>query len=156
MKKGIIVSVIIVLALIVIGTFLINNSDKDVDTSESENLPPLPPGFETENIEAVTWDVKITENGFEPKLLEINEGDIVQWTNEVGRQSWPASAVHPSHTLYPGSGIEKCETNQEEEIFDACRGLGFGGIYRFVFTEKGNWNYHDHLKSSVTGTIIVK
>ena len=79
---------------------------------------------------------------------------MVTFFNEDSNKHWPASAMHPTHTLYPGSGIEKCGTG--EKIFDACKGLEQGESFSFTFNEKGSWKYHDHLSVSSTGTIVVE
>jgi len=100
--------------------------------------------------------VAITSSGFSPNVLTINEGETVTFVNQVSRRSWPASAVHPTHTIYPGSGIGKCGGAEAGSIFDACRGLGEGESYSFTFNEVGRWGYHDHLRSSLTGTIVVR
>ena len=100
--------------------------------------------------------IKITANGFEPKELEITKGTKVTWINEQPNPSWPASAVHPTHEIYPGSSIKKCGTSEQDKIFDACRGLKQGESWSFVFNEIGEWYYHDHLKPSWVGEIKVK
>ncbi|MBI4151358.1 hypothetical protein HY496_00165, partial [Candidatus Woesearchaeota archaeon] len=63
---------------------------------------------------------------------------------------------HPTHTVYPHSGIEKCGTADEGMIFDACRALAQGETFSFIFTETGSWKYHDHLNPRKTGTVIVE
>ncbi|GIW66802.1 MAG: hypothetical protein KatS3mg095_0700 [Candidatus Parcubacteria bacterium] len=108
----------------------------------------------TNNISEVI--IKITNNGFEPKEVKINKGTKVTWINESSNPSWLASAVHPTHRVYPGSGIEKCGTPEQEKIFDACRGLNKGETWSFVFNEVGEWYYHDHLNPSLRGEIVVK
>jgi plastocyanin len=100
--------------------------------------------------------IKITANGFEPKEVEITKGTKVTWVNEQPNPSWPASAVHPTHEVYPGSSIKKCGTPEQEKIFDACRGINQGESWSFVFNEIGEWYYHDHLNPSWKGEIIVK
>ncbi len=97
--------------------------------------------------------VRITEKGFEPREVEIQRGTTVIWINESSKASWPASDPHPTHRLYPGSGIEKCGTGAE--IFDACRSLQPGEKWSFVFNEVGEWGYHDHLNPTRRGKIIV-
>lgn len=67
---------------------------------------------------------------------------------------WTASAVHPTHTIYPGSGISKCGT--VEGIFDSCEEVGVNEEWSFTFDELGTWIYHNHLQSSHFGRIIVK
>lgn len=103
---------------------------------------------------ATTHDITITAEGFSPKILTIQTGDTVRWTNTINHGVWPATDIHPTHTVYPGSGITKCGSG--ENIFDSCRGLNNGDTYSFTFDEKGTWNYHDHLRSSTTGTIVVE
>ena len=100
--------------------------------------------------------VKITADGFSPKTLTVKAGTKVTFANEDTNEHWPASARHPTHTIYPGSDIKKCGTPQEKEVFDSCRGLLFGDRYSFTFNEKGSWKYHDHLSVSLTGTIVVE
>lgn len=99
--------------------------------------------------------VVITSAGFEPKTLSIKKSKIVTWINKDTRKHWPASDIHPTHTVYPGSGIVKCGTPEAENIFDACKGLEQGESYSFKFDEVGFWDYHDHLRPSLKGTIIV-
>ncbi|RMD67477.1 hypothetical protein D6817_01510 [Candidatus Pacearchaeota archaeon] len=102
-----------------------------------------------------THTIAITSSGFSPSTLEISQGDTVVFINQDSAMHWPATDVHPTHTLYPGSDISKCGTPQASEIFDACRGLAQGETYSFTFNEKGSWTYHDHLRPSWTGTIVV-
>ena len=101
------------------------------------------------------YSVEITSSGFSPKELSINVGDTVIWVNEDTVGHWPASAMHPTHTVYPGSNIKKCGTSEEEGIFDACRGILQGESYSFTFNEVGTWGYHDHIVNGLYGKIIV-
>ncbi|PIR69375.1 MAG: hypothetical protein COU47_03325 [Candidatus Niyogibacteria bacterium CG10_big_fil_rev_8_21_14_0_10_46_36] len=103
-----------------------------------------------------TVTVTYTQNGFSPSPVNVSVGDTVRFMNESGRSFWPASAFHPTHTVYPGSDIKKCGTAEAATIFDACREIVSGQSYSFTFTEAGTWNYHDHLNASEFGSIIVK
>lgn len=100
--------------------------------------------------------IEITSSGFTPQTLTVSKGDTVTWINKDTEKHWPASAVHPTHTVYPGSSIEKCGTSEEKNIFDACHGLAQGESFSFTFNEVGSWGYHDHLVGGVFGKIIVK
>lgn len=100
--------------------------------------------------------VTYTNNGFSPSSVTINVGDTVRFVNESGRSFWPASAFHPTHTAYPGSDIKKCGTAGASTIFDACRDVASGESYSFTFTEKGKWNYHDHLNASAFGSVVAE
>ena len=126
-----------------------------VISETTQNSPPVveePEVAEQPVIDKVT--IKITSSGFEPKTLTFKTGTTVTFVNEDSNKHWPASAMHPTHTIYPGSDIKKCGSGQT--IFDACGGLGKDESFSFTFNEKGSWKYHDHLRSSSTGTIIVE
>lgn len=89
-----------------------------------------------------TYTVSVTNEGFSPRELKIKKGDKVIWVNKTDRPVWPASAVHPTHQLYPA--------------FDALRGFRQDETsYSFVFDKVGSWKYHDHLNPSVTGVVEV-
>ncbi|OHB03579.1 MAG: hypothetical protein A3B03_02545 [Candidatus Zambryskibacteria bacterium RIFCSPLOWO2_01_FULL_42_41] len=90
----------------------------------------------------ISATVVIDENGnFSPSEVKIKKGGKVTWTNEGSRQVWPASAVHPTHLVYPG--------------FDALKGLNAGESYSFVFEKVGEWAYHNHLNPSMRGKVKV-
>lgn len=96
------------------------------------------------------WNIGITDEGFSPTELKIRKGDTVVWTNKKSKASWPASAMHPTHGVYPEKG--GCISS----TFDACGGLDFGETFKFVFNQVGSWKYHDHFNSAHTGVIIVE
>ncbi|MBI2639152.1 YbhB/YbcL family Raf kinase inhibitor-like protein [Candidatus Peregrinibacteria bacterium] len=98
----------------------------------------------------MTKMVSITSAGFNPLSLTINAGDTVVFQNNDSGVHWPASAVHPSHTAYPETG--GCIGSK----FDACTGLAQSETFSFTFNQKGTWHYHDHLNSSLQGTITVE
>ena len=95
------------------------------------------------------------ENGkYTPETIHISVGQKVTFVNKDDA-FWPASNLHPTHTAYPGSDIAKCFNSQRSKIFDACKSLGVGKEYSFVFDNIGEWRYHDHINPRATGTIIV-
>jgi len=108
------------------------------------------------NVDETIFTVEITSEGFSPNELTINQGDTVKWINKDSARHWPASAMHPTHTVYPSSDIKKCGTSEQSSIFDACKGLAQGESWSFTFNEKGSWNYHDHLFPGLRGKIIVQ
>lgn len=89
--------------------------------------------------------IEITSAGFDPSTLTISVGDIITFINKDTAPHWPASTVHPTHCEYKGCGV-----------FDAKKGLAQGEPYSIVFDLAGNWKYHDHLNSGVTGVIVVQ
>ena len=143
MKKSAIIT-IVVAAILIIALAVFFTRD---NASPTESNPLIP---------TTTHTVQITETGFVPAIFTIKKGESVKWVNNRESPSWPASASHPSHTIYPDSGITKCGTLEESNIFDACRGLQKGQSFTFTFNEVGSWNYHDHLVTSFDGRIIVE
>jgi plastocyanin len=96
-------------------------------------------------------------NGYEPNEITISVGDVVTFVNkDPTKTTWPASDIHPTHTVYPESNINKCGTEDAPNIFDACKGLQENEEYSFIFNEAGEWEYHDHLSAGKKGTIIVE
>lgn len=100
--------------------------------------------------------ITYTDSGFSPASITIKKGETVTFKNKSSRSFWPASAMHPTHTVYPGSDIKKCGTSDEPNIFDACHGIEQGAEWSFRFNNVGTWNYHDHLNASKYGSIVVQ
>jgi len=103
-----------------------------------------------------THTIEITASGFSPNSLVVKAGNTVRWVNKADAASWPASAMHPTHRIYPGSGLDKCGTAEQASIFDTCKGLAKGESWSFKFNEKGTWAYHDHNNPSQFGRVIVE
>ena len=121
--------------------------DSDEGASEDDGAAGTVPSGEP----IITY----TDEGFSPSELTVAAGTEVTFVNNSSSDLWPASAVHPTHTVYPGSNISKCGTEEASTIFDACVGIAPGGTYKFTFNEVGEWGYHNHLKVSEFGRIIV-
>ncbi len=175
-NKSLIIVVVIILVLLGVGFYFYQKQKSQVFTLPELPSPPtatITPEFTPSTpTEATPTEItstgvistgttsevtiKITSNGFEPKEVTVNKGTKVIWINEQPNPSWPASAVHPTHEVYPGSSIKKCGTPEQDKIFDSCRGLKKGESWNFVFNEVGEWYYHDHLNPSWTGKIVVK
>ncbi|MBI5227370.1 cupredoxin domain-containing protein [Candidatus Micrarchaeota archaeon] len=94
--------------------------------------------------------VEITSSGFSPQVLKIKAGESVTFVNKDTMQHWPASGKHPTHQDYPEEG--GCIGSK----FDSCGGVKTNESFSFTFTKKGTWEYHDHLNSGLSGTIIVE
>lgn len=155
-------------AVIIVGAgvfFYFQSSQQSPQEEMREEM--MPPSSETsagqgeemmgEEHSMMTEHVVVySSSGYAPKELTIKKGDKVTFRNESNRETWPASALHPSHAMYPGSSIGKCDTGEREQIFDACHGLKKGEEWFFVFDEVGVWGYHDHLNPSMFGKIIME
>ncbi len=87
-------------------------------------------------------EITYTSQGFSPTSLKIKKGNTVIFRNKSEKSFWPASAIHPFHTIYPE--------------FDSRKPIESEGIYSIVFERAGSWQYHDHLSSKRTGVVIVE
>ena len=99
--------------------------------------------------------VLIDETGFEPKSLEIGQGDTVVFENVGKEPHWPASNIHPTHRMYPGSGSEYCGADDSVTNLDACQPLMPGDVFTFTFQFPGTWRFHDHLSPEFSGKVNV-
>lgn len=86
----------------------------------------------------------VTENydGWQPKEISIHQGDTVKFTSTRGQPFWPASDLHPTHTIYPQ--------------FDPKQPIGPNDSWTFSFDRVGDWRFHDHLAPFYTGVIHVQ
>ncbi len=134
--------------------------DTPVPPSEPEELPTVEEVAaeepEKEIVPAAEYQVELRASGFTPRLLRVPLGETVTFVNMESKPRWIASNVHPIHAVYPGSNINKCDTDEESKIFDACHDLEQGEEFSFTFTKTGTWGYHDHRQPSIGGTIIVE
>ncbi len=85
--------------------------------------------------------IRATSAGFTPNMITIRNGDTLRFVNDTDEPFWPASNLHPTHTLY--------------ESFDAKRPLYPEEEWSFVFDKPGRWSYHDHLNPQKTGLVLV-
>lgn len=162
---GAVAIIIVIIALLIIGGFIYYASTNGTSNEESKSTAgsALKVSGEENSIAPVNQKagspkehtIEILSSEFSPSNLEINAKDSVTWVNKDSTERWPASAMHPTHKVYPGSDIEKCGTSEEKNIFDACKGLAQGKSFKFTFNEKGSWSYHDHLVGGKFGKIIV-
>ena len=74
------------------------------------------------------------------RVVEV--GDSVTYGNSSSGDFWVASIPHPVHTDLPG--------------FDAKQPIPPRGELAIAFDEGGEWGYHNHLKPSQGGTVVVQ
>ena len=164
MKKiliGLIVIVVIAIAALLFAPSALAPEVEDtpevnseLSVSEEEVLvPAIEEDGESTLSDHANVVVEYTSDGFEPSSITIASGDVVTFINRSSGGMWPASDVHPIHSSYPGSGIDKCGGSEEELIFDAC---GSVEVYEFAFTEVGSWEFHNHVRSSHGGVVVVE
>ena len=150
--------IIIVLILVAGGSYFVFQSPEveapGTEATENEVVENTMPVLGGENVpEMIVAEEKIityTDAGYSPSAVNIKVGDVVTFKNESKLAMWPASAKHPTHTVYPTTGGCFGST------FDACKGLQPGESWSFQFDIAGEWKYHDHLTPKYFGSIVVK
>ena len=86
--------------------------------------------------------VQITADGFVPAAIQINAGDSVQWVNTDTSAHQVATDPYPTEDGLPGFVSKTPQLK--------------GQSYQYNFKNTGTYTYHDHLKSSLQGSVIVK
>jgi plastocyanin len=159
--KKVIISVVI-LAIIVIGGYLVYaNMNKSSDTQQNtQNQTPVTEnsGNQVEVTLGTTTahEVTYTDAGFSPATLTIKVGDTVTFKNQSSQGMWVGSAMHPSHTAYSGTTLQQHCPDTANNSFDECKSEANGTSWSFTFNKKGTWGYHNHVKASDFGKIIVE
>ena len=86
----------------------------------------------------------VTMKNLEYSATEINikKGQIIKFINEGSEEYWPASAIHPTHQIYPE--------------FDSAGPIKSGESWSFEFNKIGSWRFHDHIQyPNITGVVNV-
>lgn len=82
------------------------------------------------------------DEGYEPTDITIRVGDTVMFKNDSESFHWPASNVHPTHSIYSD--------------FDPREPIAPGDTWSFTFTRVGIWGFHDHIRANLIGRIVVE
>ncbi len=90
---------------------------------------------------ATNTTITMTKDGFAPKEITVDKDATVTFVNADKEDHWPASNIHPTHSIYPE--------------FDPQKPIGPGNRWNFTFTKAGEWKYHDHLNPYFLGTVHV-
>lgn len=143
---------ILFLALVVLASGCMDNGQNDSiepDNSDRTSTPTELANSSGENT------VYLTESGFQPQDLTIQQGETVTWINNASTDMWVASDQHPSHTNYAGSTLyQHCQMgDQTEAAFDQCSS---GEEFSFTFEKTGEWTYHNHDRAGQIGTVTVE
>lgn len=127
----------------------------------SARVPPYTPPVSEPSGQGVVGNAKVEDpfnvlityedDGFHPTELTIPQGTRVRFFNSSSKTTWPASGVHPTHSLYPEKESSDCLGSS----FDSCKELKTQEFYDFTFYYTGTWPFHDHLHPYSTGRIIV-
>lgn len=141
---------ILALAAVVLVSGCLNSADSP-ETSSPVNETSEP----TDLPEESSNTIYLTESGFTPSEITVEQGETVTWVNNASWSMWVASDRHPTHTNYAGSTLnEHCQNgDQNSAAFDQC---STGERFSFTFEKTGEWSYHNHESAGQGGTIIVE
>ena len=142
--------IVVVVAILGLGAFLIINNDDDINTTINEETTttttetsPTEPGRTTSDQREADLIISYTDDGFVPANAgPIRVGDTVLFTNDSSRELWVASDVHPTH--------------EENPEFDQNSAIVPGESWEYTFSKTGEWSYHNHEHESDTGIITVE
>ena len=151
---------IIIIGLVIAGVSLAGrNKTAPSDGGEYANQNKTTDTDDTDTGETVTAKTGLTEitytdaNGFTPDNLSVHVGDTVKFINKSSGKMWVASDEHPIHKEYDGTSLQEHCAGGATPSFDQCSA---GSEYSFTFDKAGSWNYHNHARSRIGGTITVK
>ncbi len=146
MNKTATILVILIIVVIGIGLFMSQNTA----TAPAPN-DTTAPNIAEDDISGMV--VRYTDAGFAPAEVNIGAGTAVTFLNESSGDMWVAVDLHPTHTQYDSTSLREHCNGATSETFDQC---AVGSTYTFTFDKPGTWNYHNHLRPSATGTVIVQ
>jgi plastocyanin len=107
---------------------------------------------EAEETGGVAATVQHSADGFAPETVTVQVGETVRFESSTG-DMWVGVDEHPTHTQYDGSTTQQHCPNTNNTTFDQCE---TGTTYEFTFDKAGEWDYHNHVQASQTGTIVVE
>lgn len=154
-----VIAIIIVIVVVLGGYFAFKSGYKQpmspVSQLQNNETPKEQPSIEqipiaTENI------ITYTDSGYSPNTLTIKVGETVTWKNESSSGMWTASAMHPAHMKYNNTSLDEHCPDTANTSFDECKSAQPGESWSFKFDKTGSWGYHNHVKASDFGKIIVE
>jgi len=126
---------LVIIVLGVTGFFVSSRDDSEPANSGAELIATTT---------GVEHSIVLTKDGYEPSEITISAGDKIVFSanSEYGKLHWPASNLHPTHSIY--------------SEFDPLKPIEPEATWGFVFERVGEWRFHDHLAPYHTGTITVE
>ena len=134
-KKAFLIVSLVVLVLVILGSFILVKF-----TTQPLSLPKIESKKETVVPEKKRVEILYDGVTFNPKSVSLNLGDSISVKNKSTAAMEIAMGKHPSHQELKGF---------EEKVVKR------GEDYTFTIEEKGQFEFHDHLKPKVLGVITV-
>ncbi len=126
-SKRFIVVIVVVIILLAVGIFAFIRNQ--IDTQPTANLPQ-------------EVSVELTNDGFIPETVTIKRGGAVRWANNSTDEKVSVNSDdHPTNQKYP-------ELNLGE--------IPKGSTVMHIFSQPGEYTYHDYFHPERKGTVIVE
>src|SRR3989344_970919 len=132
-KKLIIIFCVLVVGLLVF-LFYSNNENGGNKIKEQVLVSP-----DLTNV--ATHNLVLSKDGYKPEKISIKKGEAITFSTTEDNLFWPASNIHPSHSIYPE--------------FDPKMPVEPSQTWSFIFSKNGVFEYHDHLNPIYRGVIEV-
>jgi plastocyanin len=109
------------------------------------NVPLTP-----ETSEVADHTILVSESGYEPSVLTVASGDIIEWIN-IGDEIHTTSSTTPTTHL---EGLRLMALGPTDGWDSGL--LGSGDSYKRRLTAPGSYTYHDHENTAYTGLVVVE
>ena len=134
MKNFIVPGLVFLIALVLLGLgIFFGSARKSSSVVQAPSPSPVP--------SPVIGGVITYDGGFLPGEVEVKIGEAVEFRNDSQETFQVNSDNHPSHALYPELNLGV---------------VGPGKVKSTVFEKAGTYTYHNHLKPTEKGTIVVE
>ena len=141
MKTHLLIGVVVIVICGAVTVFFLRSDATPPVVTDEYGRVQVGGGMSGEGVEAAATIHRLTDR-YEPKDVTIKQGETVSFVNDTDGFHWPASNVHPTHSIY--------------SEFDPREPIGPGETWSFTFNQAGSWKYHDHLRANLVGTITVE
>ena len=128
------------LPLVALAVLACSSSEDTQVTPTPTVVPDVSVETTSEAIDPNAPQVIYTGSGFVPKRLDIEPGTQVRFVNASDKPLWPASNIHPTHSILPE--------------LDAKQAVSPGETWAFTFKTRGFWRFHNHLAPEVGGLVV--
>lgn len=85
--------------------------------------------------------IYLTKEGYSPAGVKVKKGTEVTFVNKTKKDMWPASDLHPDHSIYPE--------------LDPQKAISPGERWIFKFEKTGTYRFHDHINPAYRGIVVV-
>ena len=131
--------------LIAISAFILSACKTNSQTSSQDNNTSQTQTAPVEETKGAATIIA-TDLGFDIKEVTINAGESITWVNNSSRTIQIGSANHPDHKINPdltgGEYVVEIPAGQSKTVSAG--------------TKVGRWAFHNHLKPSEGGTVVIE